>query len=40
MIFKRIYAHPQTGALYVVMCDVVTGALSKIKQLKEREDHA
>ena len=37
---EYIYAHPQTGALYVVMCDVVTGALSKIKQLKEREEHA
>ncbi len=37
---EYIYAHPQTGALYVVMCDVVTGALSKIKELKEREEHA
>ncbi len=37
---EYIYAHPQTGALYVVMCDVVTGALSKIKELKEREEHS
>lgn len=37
---EYIYANPQTGALYVVMCDVVTGALSKIKELKEREDHS
>ncbi len=37
---EYIYAHPQTGALYVVMCDVVTGALSKIKELKERDEHA
>ncbi len=37
---EYIYANPQSGALYVVMCDVVTGALSKIKELKEREDHA
>jgi len=36
---EYIYAHPQNGALYVIMCDVVTGALSKIKELKEREDN-
>ena len=34
---EYIYANPQPGALYVVMCDVVTGALTKIKELKERE---
>jgi len=36
---EYIYAHPQHGALYVIMCDVVTGALTKIKELKEREDN-
>ena len=37
---EYIYANPQAGALYVVMCDVVTGALSKIKELKEREERS
>lgn len=36
---EYIYAHPRHGALYTVMCDVVAGALDKIKQLKEREDN-
>ncbi len=35
---EYIYAHPQQGALYTIMCDVVAGALDKIKELKERED--
>ncbi len=35
---EYIYANPQEGALYVIMCDVVTGALNKIKELKARED--
>ncbi len=35
---EYIYAHPQAGSLYVIMCDVVAGALDKIKELKERED--
>lgn len=35
---EYIYAHPQPGALYTIMCDVVAGALDKIKELKERED--
>jgi hypothetical protein len=26
------------GALYTIMCDVVAGALDKIKALKARED--
>ena len=34
---EYIYAHPQHGALYTIMCDVVAGALDKIKELKERE---
>ncbi len=33
-----IYANPRQGALYTIMCDVVAGALDKIRQLKERED--
>jgi cyanophycin synthetase len=33
-----IYEHPHQGALYTIMCDVVAGALDKIRQLKERED--
>ena len=35
---EYIYAHPQHGALYVILCDVVSGALDKIKELKNRED--
>ena len=35
---EYIYAHSQTGTLYTIMCDVVAGALDKIKQLKEREE--
>lgn len=35
---EYIYAHQQPGALYVIMCDVVTGALAKIAELKEREN--
>ena len=34
---EYIYANPIDGALYTIMCDVVAGALDKIKQLKERE---
>jgi cyanophycin synthetase len=33
-----IYANPKKGALYTIMCDVVAGALDKIRELKERED--
>ncbi|MCG2615826.1 cyanophycin synthetase [Terrimonas sp. NA20] len=35
---EYIYANPKTGALYTIMCDVVAGALDKIKELKDRED--
>ena len=35
---EYIYANPQQGALYTIMCDVVSGALDKIKELKEREN--
>jgi cyanophycin synthetase len=34
---EYIYAHQQPGALYTIMCDVVAGALDKIRELKERE---
>lgn len=34
---EYIYAHPRQGALYTIMCDVVAGALDKIKELKDRE---
>jgi cyanophycin synthetase len=37
---EYIYAHPVEGALYTIMCDVVAGALDKIRELKEREDTA
>lgn len=35
---EHIYAHPKHGALYTIMCDVVAGALDKIRELKEREN--
>ncbi len=37
---EHIYANHEPGALYTIMCDVVTGALSKIKELKERENNS
>lgn len=35
---EYIYAHHKHGALYTIMCDVVAGAIDKIKQLKAKED--
>jgi len=35
---EYIYANPRPGALYTIMCDVVAGALDKIRELKEREE--
>ncbi len=35
---EYIYANPKQGALYTIMCDVVAGALDKIRELKDRED--
>lgn len=35
---EYIYAKPRPGALYTIMCDVVAGALDKIRELKEREE--
>jgi cyanophycin synthetase len=37
---EYIYENHTKGALYTVMCDVVAGALDKIKQLKERESQS
>lgn len=37
---EYVYANYKQGALYTMMCDVVAGALDKIKQLKEREEKA
>ena len=37
---EYIYAHSEPGALYVIMCDVVAGALDKLRELKEREDNS
>ena len=37
---EYIYAQPRPGALYTIMCDVVAGALDKIRELKEREEKA
>jgi cyanophycin synthetase len=34
---EYIYAHPQEGALYTIMCDEVSHALEKIKELRDRE---
>jgi cyanophycin synthetase len=34
---EYIYAHPQEGALYTIMCDEVSKALEKIKELRDRE---
>lgn len=35
---EYIYANQIPGALYTIMCDVVAGALDKIKELKAREE--
>jgi cyanophycin synthetase len=35
---EYIFANPRQGALYTIMCDVVAGALDKIRSLKEREN--
>ena len=37
---EYIYANPKQGALYTIMCDVVAGALDKIKELKDRDDRS
>ncbi|MBX2931943.1 MAG: cyanophycin synthetase [Chitinophagaceae bacterium] len=38
LALEHIYEKPIQGALYVVMCDVVAGALDKIKELKDLEN--
>lgn len=35
---EYIYANAKPGTLYTVMCDVVSGALDKLRELKEREE--
>ena len=37
LALEHIYANYKPGALYTIMCDVVAGALDKIKELKDRE---
>jgi len=34
---EYIYSNHKDGALYTIMCDVVAGALDKLRELKERE---
>jgi cyanophycin synthetase len=36
---EYVFANPHQGALYTVMCDVVAGALDKIRELKLREEN-
>lgn len=38
LALEYVYTNHKPGALYTIMCDVVAGALDKIKELKERED--
>jgi len=38
LALEHIYANYKPGALYTIMCDVVAGALDKIKELKDREN--
>ena len=35
---EYIFENPRHGALYTIMCDVVAGALDKIRELKDREE--
>ena len=35
---EYIYDNPKHGALYTIMCDVVAGALDKLRELKERDE--
>jgi len=35
---EYIYANHKPGSLYTIMCDVVAGAIDKIKQLKQKEE--
>jgi len=35
---EYIYENQRPGALYTIMCDVVAGALDKIRELKQREE--
>lgn len=35
---EYVYTNHKPGALYTIMCDVVAGALNKLRELKEREE--
>lgn len=37
---EYIFENAKEGALYTIMCDVVAGAIDKIKELKAREENA
>ena len=37
---EYIFANHKAGALYTIMCDVVAGALDKLRELKERQGKA
>jgi cyanophycin synthetase len=34
---EYIYVNHKPGTLYTIMCDVVAGALDKLRELRERE---
>ncbi|MGL5945381.1 MAG: glutamate ligase domain-containing protein, partial [Sediminibacterium sp.] len=38
LALEYVYTNHKPGALYTIMCDVVAGALDKIKELKDREN--
>jgi cyanophycin synthetase len=40
LALEYVYANYKPGALYTIMCDVVAGALDKIKELKDRENNS
>ena len=35
---EYVFLNHEKGALYTIMCDVVSAALNKLRELKERED--
>ncbi|MBX9779104.1 MAG: cyanophycin synthetase [Chitinophagaceae bacterium] len=39
LALEYVYTNHKPGALYTIMCDVVAGALDKIKELKDRENN-
>lgn len=40
LALEHVYAHTKPGSLVTIMCDVVAGALDKIKELKERDERS